>query len=98
MNYPSPYPHRPKPSTSDAHNPVETFEWLTAAEAACYLRIQTRTLLMWTREGKVKGFSLSGTKRRVWRYRRVDLDGLLLGEERSLTPNSAVRALKKEAL
>jgi excisionase family DNA binding protein len=35
-------------------------EWLTAKEAADYLRIKTRTLLLWTREGKVKGYALSG--------------------------------------
>jgi len=53
-------------------------EWLTAAEAASHLKVRTRTLLLWTRQGKLKAYALSGTKRRVWRYRRPDLDGLLL--------------------
>jgi excisionase family DNA binding protein len=40
-------------------------EWLTAGEAAQYLKVDTRTILLWTRQGKVKGFALSGTKRRL---------------------------------
>jgi excisionase family DNA binding protein len=53
-------------------------EWLTAAEAAAHLKIKVRTLLLWVRQGKVKAFALSGTKRRVWRFRRSDLDAALL--------------------
>ena len=53
-------------------------EWLTAEEAAQYLRVKTRTLLFWVRQGKVKAFALSGTKRRIWRFRREDLDCALL--------------------
>jgi excisionase family DNA binding protein len=53
-------------------------EWLTASEAAGYLRVKVRTLLLWTRKSKVKAYALSGTKRRVWRFRRVDLDAALL--------------------
>jgi excisionase family DNA binding protein len=33
-------------------------EWLTAGEAASYLKVEPRTLLMWTRQGKVKGYVL----------------------------------------
>jgi excisionase family DNA binding protein len=54
-------------------------EWLTAAEAAAYLRVKTRTLLEWARQGKIKGYQLSGVKRHVWRFRRDDLDTALLG-------------------
>ena len=53
-------------------------EWLTAAEAAQYLKVKVRTLLLWVRQGKVKAFALSGTKRRVWRFRQADLDAGLL--------------------
>jgi excisionase family DNA binding protein len=53
-------------------------EWLTAHEAAQYLKVKVRTLLLWVRQGKVKAFALSGTKRRVWRLRRSDLDAALL--------------------
>ena len=53
-------------------------EWLTARAAAGYLKVKVRTLLLWVRQGKVKGFALSGTKRRVWRFRQSDLDAALL--------------------
>jgi hypothetical protein len=44
------------------------------------LRVKARTLLLWVRQGKVKGYSLSGTKRHVWRFRRADLDANLLDQ------------------
>jgi excisionase family DNA binding protein len=62
-------------------NQVETLttaEWLTAAEAARYLKVKVRTLLLWVRQGKVKAFALSGTQRRVWRFRQTDLDAALM--------------------
>jgi excisionase family DNA binding protein len=58
--------------------PLSASGWLTAEEAAAYLKVKTRTLLLWARQGKVKGFALSGTQRRVWRFRRADLDAALL--------------------
>jgi excisionase family DNA binding protein len=61
-------------------------EWLTAEEAAGYLKVKVRTLLLWVRQGKVKAFALSGTKRRVWRFRRQDLDAALL--EFSVLPST----------
>ncbi len=51
--------------------------WLTASEAAKYLSVEPRTLLMWVRQGKVKGYALSGTKRRIWRFQYCDLDAML---------------------
>ncbi len=60
-------------------------EWLTAAEGAQYLKVKVRTLLFWVRQGKVKAFALSGTKRRVWRFRQMDLDAALL--ESSVLPS-----------
>ena len=57
---------------------TQTGEWLTATEAASHLKVKSRTLLLWVRQGKVKAFALSGTKRRVWRFRRQDLDAALL--------------------
>lgn len=60
-------------------NPIpQPSEWLTAREAGQYLKVKARTLLLWVRQGKVKAFALSGTKRRVWRFRRQDLDAALL--------------------
>jgi excisionase family DNA binding protein len=54
-------------------------EWLTSGEAAAYLRVQVRTLLLWARQGKVKAYALSGTQRHVWRFRAADLDAMLVG-------------------
>jgi len=55
-----------------------TFEWLTVGEAAAHLKIKKRTLLYWVNQGKVKAYALSGTKRRVWRFLRQDLDAAVL--------------------
>jgi len=52
-------------------------QWLTAAEAAKYLRVKKRTLLQWVRMGKIKGYQLSGTERHVWRFLSEDLDAAL---------------------
>ena len=54
-------------------------EWLTAKEAAEHLKIKTRTLLLWTRQGKINGYALSGGRRHVWRYLRAELDAAVLG-------------------
>ena len=56
-------------------------EWLTAEEAAAHLKVKTRTLLFWVRQKKFRGYVLSGTKRRVWRFRKADLDIMLLAQD-----------------
>jgi excisionase family DNA binding protein len=71
-------------------------EWLTAAEAAQYLKVKVRTLLLWVRQGKVKAFALSGTKRRVWRFRRSDLDAALL--ESPVLPSKAPSVRPEERM
>jgi excisionase family DNA binding protein len=53
-------------------------EWLTAKEAAQYLKVKPRTVLLWVRQGKLQAYALSGIKRRVWRFRKRDLDVALL--------------------
>jgi excisionase family DNA binding protein len=55
-------------------------EWMTVDEAAVYLKVLKRTLLAWIRDGKVKAYSLSGTKRRVYRLRKEDIDSGLLAK------------------
>ena len=52
---------------------AEGTQWLTAKEAAAYLKVKVRSLLLGVREGKINGHALSGTRRRVWRFRREDL-------------------------
>jgi excisionase family DNA binding protein len=56
-----------------------TSNWLTATEAAQHLKVEPRTLLMWARQGKVKGYVLSGTRRQTWRFLHSDLDAMLTG-------------------
>jgi excisionase family DNA binding protein len=63
---------------SQTQQRTDVLEWLTAAEAAQHLKVKTRTLLHWVKQGKVKGYALSGTERRTWRFLRADLDAGLL--------------------
>jgi excisionase family DNA binding protein len=53
-------------------------EWLTAKEAAEYLKVRPRTLLLWARQGKVPAHRLSGIRRCIYRFLRRELD-LMLG-------------------
>ena len=52
-------------------------EWLTANEAAQYLKVKPRTLLQWVRERKIPAHRLSGVRRCVWRFRKHELDAIL---------------------
>ena len=72
-------------------------EWLTVKEAAKYLKIKPRTLLLWVRQGKVKGFALSGTKRRAWRFRCADLDAALVESPVLLSKPPSVRPAERLA-
>jgi len=53
-------------------------EWFTAEEAADYLSVKVGTIQCWARTGKLKGHILSGTVRHRWRFRREDLDAMLV--------------------
>lgn len=55
-------------------SPTTQSPWLTTADAAAYLAVKPQTLLMWARKKKVKGYTLSGLHRHVWRFRSEDLD------------------------
>jgi len=52
-------------------------DWLTSNEAARYLKVKPRTLLLWARENRVPAHRLSGVQRRVWRFLRPELDAML---------------------
>ena len=70
-------------------------EWLTAEEAAAYLKVKVRSLLLWVRQGKVPAYALSGTARRIWRFRKGDLDSHLLSQPVvSSHQSSSVRSQK----
>lgn len=60
-------------------------KWLTAKEAASYLKIEPRTLLLWARRGRIKGYVLSGTERITWRFRSEDLDATMTAPSVALT-------------
>jgi excisionase family DNA binding protein len=60
-------------------------EWLTPKEAASYLRIKPRTVLLRARQGTIKGYILSGTRRVTWRFLRSDLDATLTPPSVALT-------------
>ena len=51
--------------------------WLTANEAAAYLKVRPRTLLLWARQGKILAHRLSGVRRYVYRFLRAELDAML---------------------
>jgi excisionase family DNA binding protein len=68
----------------------DQIEWLTATEAASHLKVKTRTLLLWIRQGKVEGYKSSGANRRVCRFRRSDLDDGLWIVFKSLLKQAAI--------
>jgi len=80
------YTHR-IPAGGDLMNTPIQSNWLTANEAASYLNVRPATLLGWARQGKVKGFTLSGISRHVWRFQTVDLDAMLIAPSIVLTEN-----------
>jgi excisionase family DNA binding protein len=50
--------------------------WLTADQVAAYLQIERRTILKWANSGKLKAYALSGTRRRTWRFLKLDVDAI----------------------
>jgi excisionase family DNA binding protein len=53
-------------------------QWLTANEAAAYLRVQPRTILKWAKAGTIPAHALSGCRRITWRFLREELDRAML--------------------
>ena len=56
---------------------AEDRTWLTAAEAAQYINVKTRTILLWARQGRIKAYALTGTQRRIWRFLHADLEAMV---------------------
>lgn len=52
--------------------------WLTAREAAAYLKVAHRTILDWAKTGRIPAHRLSGTSRVTWRFRADELDGAIM--------------------
>jgi excisionase family DNA binding protein len=57
-----------------------TTQWLTAREAADYLRIATRTLLLYAKSRRIPAHRLSGSQRITYRFRADELDSFLRGK------------------
>jgi excisionase family DNA binding protein len=83
-------------ATQQRPKAVQPLEWLTAMESAEYLKVKVRTLLNWVRQGKIKGYALSGTKRRIWRFLQADLDAALLGKSMLSSSLPSVLEERKE--
>ena len=60
-------------------SPTPTSEWLTAREAAAYLKVAHRTILEWAKTSRIPAHRLSGTLRCTWRFRADELDGAMMG-------------------
>ena len=79
--YPQSQPSDPVNSSIESVNQgrgaAERRTWLTAADAAQYLHVKTRTILLWARQGKVNAYALTGTQRRVWRFLHADLEAMV---------------------
>ncbi|HKT88467.1 MAG TPA: helix-turn-helix domain-containing protein [Candidatus Sulfotelmatobacter sp.] len=52
--------------------------WLTAAEAAKYVKVKRRTILKWAKQGTIPAHALSGNKRVTWRFLTSELDRAML--------------------
>ncbi len=52
-------------------------DWLTATEAAAYLKVSPRTIAQWAKQGKIPGHRLSGSRRITWRFLRSELDATM---------------------
>ena len=52
-------------------------QWLTANEAAQYLKVKPRTILAWAKQGRIPAHPLSGSQRVTWRFLRSELDAML---------------------
>jgi excisionase family DNA binding protein len=61
------------PVPVDAKSP-----WLTAEEAAAYLKVKPRTVVAWARQGKLKGHPTRSAHRHRWRFLQADLDAMLI--------------------
>lgn len=70
----------PNPAYTDIGSLKFESEWLTTKEAATILRITEQALRNMTSNGKVPYYKLG----RRNRYRRVDLENLLLSEKRGV--------------
>ena len=70
-------------------------EWLTAREAAAYLKVAHRTILEWAKSGRIPAHRLSGTLRCTWRFRATELDGAIMGPPSAAENGESFNATRK---
>jgi excisionase family DNA binding protein len=63
---------------------------LTAREVAEQLGFSVDTVLRWTREGRLRGYRISGTKHGRLRYREDELEALLAERATGATDRGSV--------
>jgi excisionase family DNA binding protein len=68
-----------EPETEPGSAPVLCSAYLSAREAADYLRLPRRTLLDWARQGLLPGIPLGGAMRKTWLFSKSALDAHLRG-------------------
>jgi excisionase family DNA binding protein len=61
-----------------AYEVAKRTRWLTANEAAEYLKVKPRTVLKWAKEARIPAHALSGCKRVTWRFLKSELDNAML--------------------
>lgn len=61
-------------------------EWLTANEAAQYLKVKPRTVLKWAKHGSIPAHALSGCRRVTWRFLKSELDSAILNPPSAAEP------------
>jgi excisionase family DNA binding protein len=70
---------------------------LTARQVADRLGFSVDTVLRWTREGKLRGYRISGTAHGRLRYLEDDLEALLLERATMATPGREAPATLPDA-
>jgi excisionase family DNA binding protein len=69
--------------------------WLTAREAALYVRVSHRTILEWAKTGRIPAHRLSGTRRITWRFRAEELDGAMIAAPSAAENGESFNATRK---
>jgi excisionase family DNA binding protein len=83
-------PSRHATAQSVGNHPVVDSDlpvFLTAEEASRFLGgMHPRTLTRWAREGYIPAYPMGEGKRRLWRFRRHDLEEWMLGRRSGPAP------------
>lgn len=64
-------------SNANSNTLAAPHRWLNAREAALFLGIKPRTVLLWARQGRIPAVALAGTQRRLWRFSLAALEAFI---------------------